>query len=127
MQGIAVLLLCYLLGSLIAALIHNFIPGSVIGMILLFAALSLKLVRPGVTKKASKFLLDNMLLFFIPVSVGLITSYTLVARNIVAIIVSTILSTIMVIVVVGWMTQRLLGRDKKEAASDNETKSVDDE
>lgn len=126
MQGIAVLLFFYLLGSLIAALIHNFIPGSVIGMILLFAALSLKLIRPGVTKKASKFLLDNMLLFFIPVSVGLITSYTLVTKNVVAIVVSTVISTIMVIVVVGWTTQRFLGRNKGDSDNGNH-KSCGDE
>lgn len=63
MYGIFLILLFYLLGCFVAALIGNFVPGSVIGMILLFCALSLKWVRPGHVKKVSMFLLDNMMLF----------------------------------------------------------------
>ena len=36
MYGIFLILLFYLLGCFVAALIGNFVPGSVIGMILLF-------------------------------------------------------------------------------------------
>ena len=80
MYGLFLILLFYLLGCLVSALLDNFIPGSVIGMILLFGALSLKWVRPGHVKKVSTFLIDHMMLFFIPVGVGLITSYTLLSR-----------------------------------------------
>ena len=74
-------MLFYLLGCLISALIGNFVPGSVIGMVLLFAALSLKWVRPGAVKRVATFLLDNMMLFFVPVGVGLITSRIGVQRE----------------------------------------------
>ena len=53
MYGLFLILLFYLLGCLVSALLDNFIPGSVIGMILLFGALSLKWVRPGHVKKVS--------------------------------------------------------------------------
>ena len=72
MYGLFLILLFYLLGCLVSALLDNFIPGSVIGMILLFGALSLKWVRPGHVKKVSTFLIDHMMLFFIPVGTVLV-------------------------------------------------------
>ena len=43
----------------------------------------------------------NMMLFFIPVGVGLIASYSLVSKYLAAILVASIVSTVLVIVVVG--------------------------
>ena len=80
MQGIVWILFFYLLGCVVSALTGNFIPGSVVGMLLLFGALSAGWLRPWRMKRAAGFLLDNMMLFFIPVGVGLITSYTLLRR-----------------------------------------------
>ena len=119
MYGIFLLLLFYLLGCFVAALIGNFVPGSVIGMILLFCALSLKWVRPGHVKKVSMFLLDNMMLFFIPVGVGLITSYTLLSRYMLAIIVASLVSTVLVIAVVGLVEQKLESKKRSKKEDDD--------
>ena len=112
-------MLFYLLGCFVAALIGNFVPGSVIGMILLFCALSLKWVRPGHVKKVSMFLLDNMMLFFIPVGVGLITSYTLLSRYMLAIIVASLVSTVLVIAVVGLVEQKLESKKRSKKEDDD--------
>ena len=119
MYGIFLILLFYLLGCFVAALIGNFVPGSVIGMILLFCALSLKWVRPGHVKKVSMFLLDNMMLFFIPVGVGLITSYTLLSRYMLAIIVASLVSTVLVIAVVGLVEQKLESKKRSNKEDDD--------
>ena len=119
MYGIFLSLLFYLLGCFVAALIGNFVPGSVIGMILLFCALSLKWVRPGHVKKVSMFLLDNMMLFFIPVGVGLITSYTLLSRYMLAIIVASLVSTVLVIAVVGLVEQKLESKKRSKKEEDD--------
>ena len=119
MYGIYLILLFYLLGCFVAALIGNFVPGSVIGMILLFCALSLKWVRPGHVKKVSMFLLDNMMLFFIPVGVGLITSYTLLSRYMLAIIVASLVSTVLVIAVVGLVEQKLESKKRSKKEDDD--------
>ena len=119
MYGIFLILLIYLLGCFVAALIGNFVPGSVIGMILLFCALSLKWVRPGHVKKVSMFLLDNMMLFFIPVGVGLITSYTLLSRYMLAIIVASLVSTVLVIAVVGLVEQKLESKKRSKKEDDD--------
>ena len=119
MYGIFLILMFYLLGCFVAALIGNFVPGSVIGMILLFCALSLKWVRPGHVKKVSMFLLDNMMLFFIPVGVGLITSYTLLSRYMLAIIVASLVSTVLVIAVVGLVEQKLESKKRSKKEDDD--------
>ena len=119
MYGIFLIFLFYLLGCFVAALIGNFVPGSVIGMILLFCALSLKWVRPGHVKKVSMFLLDNMMLFFIPVGVGLITSYTLLSRYMLAIIVASLVSTVLVIAVVGLVEQKLESKKRSKKEDDD--------
>ena len=119
MYGIFLILLFYLLGCFVAALIGNFVPGSVIGMILLFCALSLKWVRPGHVKKVSMFLLDNMMLFFIPVGVGLITSYTLLSRYMLAIIGASLVSTVLVIAVVGLVEQKLESKKRSKKEEDD--------
>ncbi|HJB84523.1 MAG TPA: CidA/LrgA family protein [Candidatus Alistipes merdigallinarum] len=122
MYGLFLILLFYLLGCLISALIGNFVPGSVIGMVLLFAALSLKWVRPGAVKRVSSFLLDNMMLFFVPVGVGLITSYTLLSRYMLAIIVASLVSTVLVIAVVGLVEQKL--ESKRDSAKNEQKKDA---
>lgn len=123
MYGLFLILLFYLLGCLISALTGNFVPGSVIGMILLFCALSLKWVRPGHVKRVSAFLLDNMMLFFVPVGVGLISSYTLLSRYMLAIIVASLVSTVLVIAVVGLVEQKL--ESKKKPKEENGHVGVD--
>ncbi len=107
MVGIFYLLLFYLLGNLVSVLMHGFVPGSVLGMLFLFVALLSGAVKADVLRKPSRFLLDNMMLFFVPVAVGLMAAYDLIRGHLVAIVVSLLLSTIVVLVVVGLMQQKL--------------------
>ena len=115
MQGIVWILFFYLLGCVVSALTGNFIPGSVVGMLLLFGALSAGWLRPWRMKRAAGFLLDNMMLFFIPVGVGLIASYSLVSKYLAAILVASIVSTVLVIVVVGMIEQKLEGKRREDS------------
>ena len=113
MQGIVWILFFYLLGCVVSALTGNFIPGSVVGMLLLFGALSAGWLRPWRMKRAAGFLLDNMMLFFIPVGVGLIASYSLVSKYLAAILVASIVSTVLVIVVM--IEQKLEGKRREDS------------
>jgi len=105
MIGLFYLLLFYFLGECLARLTGGFVPGSVIGMVLLFAALYFKVIRKEEVQGAASFLLDNILLFFIPVCVGLMTSWPLISEHWLAILVSCILSTLLIIFVVGHLQQ----------------------
>lgn len=100
----------WLLGEAIAYLFNWSIPGSIIGMILLTLALEFKLVKLSGVEEVSDFLIRNMAFFFVPPGVGLMVNFDLIADNWLAISVATILSTILVLVVTGFVAQ--VGRSK---------------
>ena len=70
----------YLLGECCAWLINDFVPGSVLGMMFLFLALSMRWVRPERVRPVARFLCDNMAFFFLPAGVGIITSMDVLSR-----------------------------------------------
>lgn len=100
LPGIFIVLFFYALGEWVGWLIHGFIPGSVIGMILLFTALCLKIVKPERIKPVAKFLCDNMALFFVPAGVGIVNALDILSKYWQAVLVACAVSTIVVIVVV---------------------------
>ena len=106
-KGIFLLLLFYFLGEIFAHLIGGVLPGSVLGMLLLFVALQAKWVDGALLEGPVGFLMDNMALFFIPVGVGLIACYDLLADNLWAIVVSILLSTLIVMLTVGFVVEKI--------------------
>ena len=68
--GIFIIMAFYLLGECCAWLINDFVPGSVLGMMFLFLALSMRWVRPERVRPVARFLCDNMAFFFLPAGVG---------------------------------------------------------
>ena len=88
-------------------MINGFIPGSVIGMILLFGALCLRIVKPHRVRPAARFLLGSMGLFFVPFGVGLMVSYDLIMQHLWAILVASVVSTLLVLLCVGWTFQKI--------------------
>jgi holin-like protein len=99
------ILLFYLLGELVSYVMGGFVPGSIIGMILLFLALAFRAVKPENIGKISKALTDNMGLFFVPAGVGLMTSFGIISEYWAVILVSSSVSTVLVIVTVGYIQQ----------------------
>ena len=107
MLGLFHILLFWLAGNAIAYFTGSYISGNVIGMVLLFAALRLRIVKPHRVRPAARFLLGSMGLFFVPFGVGLMVSYDLIARHLWAIAVASIVSTLLVLLSVGWTFQKI--------------------
>ena len=72
--GIFIIMAFYLLGECCAWLVNGFVPGSVLGMMFLFLALSMRWVRPERVRPVARFLCDNMAFFFLPTGVGTVTT-----------------------------------------------------
>ena len=83
-RGICIILLFYFFGEVASYFMNGFIPGSVCGMVLLFAALMSRIVRPEHVRQVSKILTQNMALFFIPAGVGIMANFGIIAENWVA-------------------------------------------
>lgn len=106
-RSFAIILAFLYLGKGVSYLIGWPIPGSVIGLISLFSALSLRLIPLNFVLPAGQFLLKYMILFFVPVGVGLINHGELFATHWIAIVVSAGVSTIVILLSVGWSYQRI--------------------
>lgn len=71
-KQIAIVSFLWLVGDFFHKFLYVPMPGAVLGMILLFILLSLKVIKEEQVKELSDFLLDNLAFFFIPASVGFI-------------------------------------------------------
>lgn len=69
-----IMILCGIsfLGTIVSRILNIGIPGSVIGMALLFLLLHYKIIQMKWLETGANFLLAELLLFFIPSSVGII-------------------------------------------------------
>ena len=79
LQGLAWLLVLQLAGEALSRALSLPVPGPVVGMVLLWPALSFTPVREQVTQTA-RFLLAHLSLLFIPVGVGVITHLDVLGR-----------------------------------------------
>ena len=105
------------LGDFIAKITGVFIPGSIIGMIILFLLLCFGVIKLESIRATGAFLLDNMLLFILPSAVGVITTYHLVADKLVSYLLMNILTTILIFIATAYTAQGVIryGRKKEQA------------
>lgn len=100
-------------GELLHYLLPLPIPASIYGIVLLFAALELKLVKVKHIRETSVFLIAIMPVMFIPAAVGLIDSWQSIAGAWLQYIVVTVVSTFVVMGASGWITQFVIRKGKE--------------
>ena len=100
---IGILLGIWAAGEFISQLIKNVIniPGSIIGMIILFVLLESKILDESKIKDVADFFLGNMSLFFIPAGVSLIESLGLIKENAVLLLSCILIINVAVMIVSG--------------------------
>ncbi len=79
LKGLAIVLLCQSAGEAVVRLAHLSLPGPVLGMLILLAALNLPAVRAPVQAVAD-VLLTHLSLLFVPAGVGVMTHLALVSQ-----------------------------------------------
>lgn len=97
----------FALGKGVSFLTGGVLPGSILGMLFLFVALCTGLVKEDRVADVSSLLIRNMMLFFVPVTVGVMVAWDKVSQNIVSISVALVVSLILVIATVGLIQQKL--------------------
>lgn len=108
-----IILLVSFLGEILHALLPFPIPASVYGLILMLAALKTGILKVGQVKKAAEFLIEAMPVMFIPAGVGLMTSWETLRPVCFPIMVITIVTTVFVMAVTGWVTQSVIRREQR--------------
>ena len=101
----AILFGCLALGELIVYATGVKLPSSIIGMLLLTAFLKLKWIKLEWVKGLADFLVANLGFFFVPAGVALMLYFDIIKAQFVPIVVATTVSTLLVLIVTGWVHQ----------------------
>jgi holin-like protein len=96
-------------GTLVADGARVPVPGSVLGMVMLTGALQLRWIRLAWVRPAADLLLRHMGLLFVPPGVAVMVHTELIRAEWLPIVAGSIVSTVVVLVVVGRVQQRIEG------------------
>ncbi|SON48717.1 CidA/LrgA family protein [Vibrio tapetis] len=108
----AVIMACLLAGLTIQSALGTSIPGSIFGMLLLFALLVFGIVPVEWVKPTSQLFIRYMILLFVPISVGLMDHYEMLAENALPILASAVGGTAIVLVLLGLTLEHILKGEK---------------
>lgn len=100
-----IILICLIAGEFISRFFNIPIPGNVLGMIILLIALISGIVKLEKVEGAASTLIKNLPLFFVPAGVGIMAYFNIVSKYAAAIMIATFLSTLLVLLVTGHITQ----------------------
>lgn len=107
LRALIILYLCLWAGDGIATLLPFALPGSIIGMLILFALLTSQLVNIEWVKPGGHLLMRNMLLLFIPISVGIMVWWQVLLAQFGPLMVSCFVSTFLVLLTVGYCSEKI--------------------
>ena len=113
---LAIILSISLTGEVLSAVLPLPIPASIYGIVILFALLESRVLHVDDIRETSSFLIAIISMLFIPAGVGLMTSFSLLSENLIAYIVITAVSTVVVMAVSGRAAQAVIRREGKEDA-----------
>ena len=101
-----VLLFCFF-GEIVKAVLPFPIPASIYGMVLLFIALKLKIIKLEQISNVAHYFISIMLIFFIMPAVSIMDSFSLIKNHVFEILIAIIIPTILVVIVTGLVTQKV--------------------
>lgn len=106
-----------LLGDFIQKQFHLPIPGSILGLLILFILLSCHILPEKWIQEGAGFLLSTMMFFFIPAAVGLINYFDFFQGKGLLLVVVLIVSTCLVLIGSGYAGEKL---EQKKVIEDRE-------
>lgn len=108
LNALTILVCCQFVGEVIARAASLPLPGPVLGLLLLLTWLFVRDRAPNPDLAAtSGWLLRHFGLLFVPAGVGVITQLDVIGDNWLALVVAIPASTLLGLVVTGWVMQRL--------------------
>ncbi len=104
------ILLFSLIGEVIAVLLSPYIavPGPVMGMLILFAALHFGWIKKSSIKMVGTWLTDNMAIFFVPAGVGLMTHFDTLQSIWWQLLLVVLITVIVLLICIGKFVQKFI-------------------
>jgi len=123
LRAFILIYLCLFVGNAISSLLPITIPGSIIGMLILFCLLSTQILPFKWVKPGCNLLIRYMALLFVPIGVGVMNYYDQLRTQFGPLVVSCLASTIIVLLVVAYCSHYIHGErgtltDKAEKKND---------
>ena len=117
------IIICFsFLGEILHKVLPFPIPASIYGIVLLFLALELKILKVAQIREVSTTLIISMPVMFVPPAVGLISSWGNIKNNWAEYLLITFASTFVVMAIAGWTTQWIIlwrRNKRKQEKGDN--------
>ena len=102
-----------LAGELLHLLLPLPIPAAIYGLVLLFLALSFKIVKVSQIKEVSGFLTVFMSVLVVPPAVNLVEHWSVLAPDLIPIVLTVFISTVLVFTVSGLVTRLLSKKEER--------------
>lgn len=102
------------LGEVLNCLLPFPVPSSVYGMLLLFLALLLKIIKLEQVEDTADFFVTIMPVFFVGPAVGMIDTLPGLKGNILPILLITVVTTVLVMAVTGIVAQTIIRMGKRK-------------
>ncbi|MGC1631209.1 MAG: CidA/LrgA family protein [Gelidibacter sp.] len=99
------------LGELTVYFIQIPVPGNMLGMIFIFLALKLKLIKLQDVKPASDKLIQYLMLFFVPFGVGLLAYFDFIKAHWIVLTVAAVVSTLITLYITAVVQQKFEKND----------------
>jgi holin-like protein len=104
---IAFLMFIAMLSDYAAALLSLPIPGSIVGLLLLFFLLNFNLLPLSCVERGADLLLAELLLFFVPSAVGIVDYQSLLMNSGVELFIVIILGSMLIMALSGFTTNKI--------------------
>lgn len=115
LKQLCLIILFSFLGEVCRAVIPFPIPASIYGMVLLFAALALKIIRVEQVRDAGSFLVSFLPVLFIAPTVNLISCWEYIRNDLAALILIIVVTTVITFAISGlvaqWISRRKGAKD----------------
>lgn len=113
---VAILFLFTFVMNEVAKLLHLPVPGSILGIFVLFVLLKTNIVKLAWIEQGANWLLAELLLFFIPSAVGIMKYMPLLESEGVRILIVVIFSTLIVMISSGLVASRISKRKEHQSS-----------
>ena len=110
-QQFSIILLISVIGEILKTFLPLPVPASVYGLVIMLVALLTGILKLDQVKGAADFLVEIMPVMFVPAGAGLITAWS--SPICVPVLIMTFISTVIVMVVTGKVTQGVIRMGKR--------------
>ena len=112
-QQFSIILLISVIGEILKTFLPLPVPASVYGLVIMLVALLTGILKLDQVKDAADFLVEIMPVMFVPAGAGLITAWSSLKPICVPVLIMTFISTVIVMVVTGKVTQGVIRMGKR--------------